>query len=300
MMHDMMMRDMPMIIIWILFGLLLFGVFALIYFLTRPERAASRPVAEFDLASVNELLPSENGDATRSPGPGAPLHDTIFVLPDISHYTRFMTGNHFSFAHAQHIIFSLINAMIEAATPHLELSKLEGDAALFFTDAERHTPEEVGRIVADILAGFFAEQRRLMASNLCLCKACKNIADLDLKIFVHRGRAARFSFRGSVDHFGTDVIVLHRLMKTNAGGSRYVMVTGAAAESIALPFHSEANEIEDTIDQIGPLTAQVFHVSDNQAETLCRDWTEGRPDALGETVRKLGANARSVRRRLFG
>ncbi len=297
MMHDM---SPPMIVMWSLFGLLMIGIAVLVYFFSRPERAASRPVAEFDIARRDQLLPVETSAANKGLSAGARAHDTTFVLPDISHYTRFMTGNHFSFAHAQHIIFSLINAMIETATPQLELSKLEGDAALFFADAERHTPEAMGRVLADIFTAFFTERRRLMASNLCLCKACKNIADLDLKVFVHRGQAARFSFRGSIDHFGTDVIVLHRMMKTNAGGSRYVMITGAAAESIDLPFRSDVRLIEAPIDKIGSLKAQVFHISDIEVEELCRSEAEVRPDALSETFKKLGANARTITRRLFG
>ena len=60
-------------------------------------------------------------------------HETVFVLPDISHYTRFMAGTHFSFGHAQHIVLSLLDAMIEAATQTLELSKLEGAGLLVLT-----------------------------------------------------------------------------------------------------------------------------------------------------------------------
>ena len=108
------------------------------------------------------------------------VNDTIFILPDISHYTRFMTGNRFAFGHAKHVVFSLLNAMIDTATGKLQLSKLEGDAALFFVDGHRYTDREVGEIVIEIFAAFFREQQRLCKSNICQCSACQQIGDLDL------------------------------------------------------------------------------------------------------------------------
>ena len=82
--------------------------------------------------------------------------------------------------------------------------------------------------------------------------------DLDLKIFVHKGKAARFKFRGSVDHFGTDVIILHRLMKNGVNNHRYVMVTDAAAECIELALHNEPYQIEEEIEQVGSVRADIF------------------------------------------
>ena len=217
-------------------------------------------------------------------------HDTIFILPDISHYTRFMTGNEFSFAHAQHIVFSLINAMIDRATQVVELSKLEGDAALFYVDADRCTPEQIGETVTGIFQAFFTEQERLLESNLCPCRACKGIADLDLKIFVHRGEAARFEFKGSIDHFGTDVIILHRMMKNNVSGDRYVMVTEAAKGSISLPALNKGYEVEEEIEHLGVVKAHVFTVDDASKAALIEQPDAGSPSAIVETVNKIRAN----------
>ncbi|MDF1671678.1 MAG: DUF2652 domain-containing protein [Roseovarius sp.] len=184
-------------------------------------------------------------------------HDTIFIVPDISHYTRFIAGKHFSPAQAQEIIFSLVNAMIEASADTFELSKFEGDAVLFFADAREHSPEIIGLKIIAMFDAFFEEKQQILESGICSCDACKHIDNLDLKVFVHRGEAARFSFRGSIDHFGTDVIILYRLMKNNVEGDRYVMVTDAARDSVSLNGNFSRHAIEEYLDDVGKINATV-------------------------------------------
>ena len=294
-MNDRMMHDVPWHMLLMVGGVLL--VFALVvaavaFFFRRP---APHSLLVADLAAARGMPgPVETGGRDDAAQP-AKAHDTVFILPDISHYTRFMAGNHFAFAHAQHIVFSLINAMIEAATRTVELSKLEGDAALFFTDADRHSPEVLGETVMSIFGAFFAQRNQLMRSNLCRCKACSHIASLDLKIFVHRGDAARFKFRGSVDHFGTDVIVLHRLMKNGVGSSRYVMITDAAAGCVDLPGLSRGAQREEEIDHVGSVRATVFELNDELVDELCAS-SDDRPPSYGsDVIGKLAENLRSVR-----
>lgn len=117
--------------IWLVAAAVLVFLLGFTILMARPARNVGVPFAQ--LASQNsrkDMFPIKN--AIR---PAAEATGTIFLLPDISNYTFFMTSNRFSFGHAQHIIFSLVNAMIESATHKLELSKLEGDAALFFANA---------------------------------------------------------------------------------------------------------------------------------------------------------------------
>ncbi len=223
--------------------------------------------------------------------------DTVFVLPDISRYTRFMTGSQFSVGHAQHVVFSLLNAMLEAAHGRLELSKLEGDAALFFADANKYSPEELGQVVVDIFEAFFRERRRLLDSNICPCRACCHIEDLDLKIFVHRGNASRFRFRGSVDHFGADVIVIHRLMKNSVNHHRYVMITDAAATSIAFPLNGQKRHFEEDVEHVGSIGATTIKLSDELADSLAHVEVET-PRTVwmltADTLSKIQMNLKSI------
>ncbi|MBL4725693.1 MAG: DUF2652 domain-containing protein [Rhizobiaceae bacterium] len=184
--------------------------------------------------------------------------DTIFILPDISHYTRFMASSHFTDQTAQFIIFSLINTMIKAATKTLELSKVEGDAVLFFVDAEKHSKQVIGGTLTDIFNAFYIERERLMASNLCSCQACPHIQELDIKIFIHRGKTTRFKFRGSIDHFGQDIIVLYRMMKNSISSDHYALITDAAVDSIELPEELEQERISIYVEDIGTIDATKF------------------------------------------
>ena len=222
-------------------------------------------------------------------------HDTIFILPDISNYTSFMTGNRFASGHAQYVVFSLINAMIRSACQTVELSKLEGDAALFFVDSKQLTNTEVGQTVMNIFVAFFRERARLIESNVCPCSACRQIANLDLKIFVHRGRASRFEFRGSIDHFGTDVIILHRMMKNSVRGHRYVMVTDAAASCIDLPGEFDTFELTEEHDHIGKVSAKVYQVSEAMAQKFSL-LDQGRSSRLSDLASKLQQNVMTATR----
>lgn len=285
--------QLPMMLLWVAFAVAAAVLAAAAVYLSRPARTDRLLVADLDARSGNPIAPRRTVSGPKSP-PNVETHDTIFILPDISHYTRFMTGNHFAFGHAQHVIFSLINAMIGAATKTIELSKLEGDAALFFVDADRHSADVIGETVMDIFRAFYQERKRLAEANICPCRACRHINQLDLKIFVHRGQAARFEFRGTVDHFGTDVIVLHRIMKNGVSGHRYVMVTEAAANSISLPEVHEAYGVQESVEHIGSVRASVFRIGDAIVTELSNSAPTPPLSALAETARKLQRNLRAI------
>ena len=285
--------QLPMMLLWGLFAVAAAVLAAAAIYLARPARTDRLLVAELDASSRNPIVPRRTVSRSKSP-PIVEMHDTIFVLPDISHYTRFMTGNHFAFGHAQHVIFSLINAMIGAASKTVELSKLEGDAALFFVDADRHSADVIGEAVMDIFRAFYQERKRLAEANICLCRACRHINQLDLKIFVHRGQAARFEFRGAVDHFGTDVIVLHRIMKNGVSGDRYVMVTEAAANSINLPRAHEKYGVQERVEHIGSIRASVYKIGDDIVAELSNSAPATPLSSVTETWQKLQQNFRAV------
>ncbi len=288
MQHTMEGMEFHMLIMWFAIGLVLVVLIGFVFLMTRPALHGGVPLSRLISARVaNGPFPikdaiSQTTEAT----------DTVFILPDISNYTSFMTGSQFSFGHAQHIIFSLVNVMIEAATSKIELSKLEGDAALFFVDADKYSEQELGETVMSIFRAFFRERRRLTKSNICPCHACSHIDLLDLKIFVHRGEAARFEFRGSIDLFGTDVIVLHRIMKNGVKGHRYVMVTDAASGSIELSGAFDKSFIEEDVQHVGKIRASVYHIDDAAAGEMADDMSIERLSVIGETLAKLRENIR--------
>ena len=287
-----MMHGMPlgMIGLWAVL-LLVLGLFGwLIFFFSRRAETSDLLIANLAMrrndAELRKFFEKPGSDTELGSG----THDTLFIFPDISGYTRFMTGSEFSFAHAQFIIFSLINAMISAATKTVRLSKLEGDAALFYADATRLSAEEMDKTLYRIFTAFFSERQRLIDANACPCRACQSIRDLDLKIFVHRGEAARFEFRGSVDHFGTDVIVLHRLMKNNVDDRRYVMVSEAAARSVDLSFGGAPDHVREAIEHVGQVSATVYHIDGRTVEEMIKASSLERRSSAADFTAKLRGN----------
>jgi len=279
--------------------LALLGLFVwLIMFFTR--RGPTNDLLIADLEKRRGKSELRNLFAERDPGnlSGNGTHDTVFVFPDISGYTRFMTGSEFSFAHAQFIVFSLINAMITSATKTVRLSKLEGDAALFFIDAKRLTAEELDKTLYRIFAAFFAERQRLIDANACPCRACQSIGDLDVKIFVHRGEAARFEFRGAVDHFGADVIVLHRLMKNSVNNRRYVMVSEAASRCVSVSFGDASYNVRENIEHVGSISAAVYPISDRTVAEMIATNSVQRSSKAADLVAKLRENLTAAFARL--
>lgn len=201
-------------------------------------------------------------------GKQAPVHDTVFILPDISHYTRFIASNHIDPDRSRLIIFSLMNAMIEAAENTVELSKIEGDAVLFFTDARNLSDVEVGQTVIAIFDAFFRERRRLADECHGDPRLRAQINELDVKMFIHRGKTARFNFKGTVDHFGADVTILHKLMKNSIDSDRYVMVTEAAESSVRLPSSFIKQHVEEDLEHVGMIRASVFSFADGSPATI--------------------------------
>ena len=125
---------------------------ALFVFFRRPARPEelrldARPVSAIS-SNAQTVRPQQSN-----------TRDTLFVLPDISGNTRFISLNRFAMGHAQYIIF--LNAIIEATADKLELLKLEGDAALFVADANTIEPQAMGRTIVDIFHNFDREKNIL-------------------------------------------------------------------------------------------------------------------------------------------
>ena len=63
--------------------------------------------------------------------------------------------------------------------------------------------------------GFRRRRRDVRQATSCECNACSRIPDLDLKFVVHHGAAIHQKVAGSQELLGSDVIVVHRLLKND-------------------------------------------------------------------------------------
>ena len=167
------------------------------------------------------------------------------AIADITGYTRFLAGTELD--HAQDILADLTNTVMTNLRPMLRLAKLEGDAVFVYamTDAVD------GPLLQDTVEGsYFAFQRRLRdirQASSCECNACILVPALDLKYVLHHGLVVRQRIGSSEELVGSDVIVVHRLLKngvTEATGiGAYALYTDACVAAMALDHPSAAGMV---------------------------------------------------------
>jgi hypothetical protein len=175
------------------------------------------------------------------------------AIADISGYTEYLAG--VELEHAQDVLADLVTTVVTALRPTFRLAKLEGDAAFVYA----LTPEVDGSILLDTLEGcYFAFRQRLFSirqASTCNCDACERIPGLDLKLVVHHGTVVVHEIAGTTELVGSDVIVVHRLLKNSIDSGAYSFVSDACVavagfDPVALGMERHA-ETYDHIGEIG-------------------------------------------------
>jgi uncharacterized protein YndB with AHSA1/START domain len=137
------------------------------------------------------------------------------LIADITGYTDYLRDTELE--HAQDVLADLLETIIDGIEPPFTLSKLEGDAAFaYMPSSDMSAP----MLFDTVDAAYFAFRRRLrdiVQSTTCTCNACVLIPRLDLKFFVHEGEYVIRRIARSEELTGSDVILLHRLLKGAAG-----------------------------------------------------------------------------------
>ena len=138
------------------------------------------------------------------------------------------------------ILAALLDTVIDGVKPSFALVKLEGDAV--FAAAPAGSLDGQGDKVVEMIGAtyraFVESRTRAIPSKDHVCKACPAVADLDLKLVLHRGPAVRQSVGPGSDLLGPAVTVAHRLLKNTVreriGNRPYLFVTDAAAKGLGL------------------------------------------------------------------
>ena len=184
------------------------------------------------------------------------------AIADITGYTRFLAGSELD--HAQDILADLMNTVVTSLRPMLRLAKLEGDAVFVYT----MTDAVDGPALQDTIErSYFAFQRRLRdirQASSCECNACILVPDLDLKVVLHHGQVVLQRMGTSDELVGSDVIVVHRLLKnevTPATGIRaYAFYTDACLAAMVLGDPAAAGMVRhhEAFDDIGEVSGWVI------------------------------------------
>jgi class 3 adenylate cyclase len=186
----------------------------------------------------------------------SPAGEWYLLLADISGYTRFMAGveqDHgvdFSggIPAAYSVLGALLDSIIAGLEPELAVVKLEGDA-VFAATAAGSLDRQGERVLLKLQAMYraFVDRRtRAIPSSDHVCRACPAVAQLDLKVVLHRGHAVRQTMSSGSDLLGPAVTVAHRLLKNTIrqriGLRPYLFLTDAAARGLGLPHVGLAHQ----------------------------------------------------------
>lgn len=152
------------------------------------------------------------------PDPRPPATEpACLLIADISGYTGYLSGVELD--HAQDILADLIGTIVGGLRPAFRLAKLEGDAAFVFSVGETIDGSLLLDTIEQCYFAFRRRRRDIRQATSCPCNACTRIPDLNLKFVVHHGRIVRQRVAGNDELLGSDVILVHRLLKNDVVAS---------------------------------------------------------------------------------
>jgi uncharacterized protein DUF2652 len=185
------------------------------------------------------------------------------ILADISGYSSFVARSELE--HAHDILSELLEVIVKRLTAIFILSKLEGDAIFAYAPEGLLTRgETLLELIESTYAAFKDQQETIHRRTTCQCNACRNIPSLDLKFMVHHGEYVSQSISGHREMVGTDVNLIHRLLKNHVadgtGWRGYALFTHQALSHIGLK-QDGLQEMSETYD-IGEVRIFVTNLND--------------------------------------
>ena len=203
----------------------------------------------------------------------ATAQPTCFLIADISGYTGYLADVELD--HAQDILADLVGAVVTALRPNFRLAKLEGDAAFTSMAAEQIDGSMLLDTIERCYFGFRRRRRDVRQATSCECNACSRIPDLDLKFVVHHGTAVIHKVAGRQELVGSDVIVVHRMLKNDVveqtGIEAYALISQACIDAAGLdPAALGMREHTETYDRIGDVRAWVHDLERRWQEEEAR------------------------------
>ncbi len=183
------------------------------------------------------------------------------VIADISGYTGFLAGAELD--HAQDILADLMGTVVGSLRPTFKLAKLEGDAAFVYSITEQVDAAQLQDTIERCYFLFRRRLRDVQQASTCECNACTLVPNLDLKVVAHHGRIVRQKFGSWEELVGSDIIVVHRLLKNRVpeatGFSAYAMYTDACLTAMGIddPVAAGFAEHVEAFDVVGEIRAWV-------------------------------------------
>jgi len=217
----------------------------------------------------------------------------FLVIADLTGYTAYLTRSELE--HAPAIAGDLLETIVGRLEPPYRLAKFEGDAAFMFVEDGR---ADASLLLDAIEASYVAFRRRLRSidqATSCDCNSCALAPRLDLKLFIHHGSYVRGQIAGRDELAGSDVILVHRLLKgttvAEARGSGFALFTADAVTALGLdPLALGLDTSEESIEYLGRVTTFTLDLEARwQAESDRRRLEMDEREVILDVTATLGA-----------
>jgi hypothetical protein len=169
------------------------------------------------------------------------------LIADISGYTSFVAGTELE--HSHEILADLLGTICEKIESILMLHKLEGDAVFAYVPESNITRgETILELIESTYVAFRDKQTSIKRATTCTCNACRNIPSLDLKFIAHHGDYIIQHVRDIREMVGSDVNLIHRLLKNHVaeatGWRAYTMFTESCLDHLKLSLENTYVQME--------------------------------------------------------
>ena len=186
------------------------------------------------------------------------------VIADIKGYTAFLTRVELD--HAEGIMKSLFETLVNRIEKPLVISKLEGDAIFAYApDGSFVNGQTMLEAIENMYCSFSTTLESMHRNTTCGCKACKLMTDLDLKFVLHHGSYILSEIVGRQELSGPDVILAHRLLKNNipetTGIEAYAFISQPCAEALSLgELKDKMQTHNESYEHLGDISGYVYNL----------------------------------------
>ena len=189
-------------------------------------------------------------------------HTGYLLIADISGYTAFLTSSEQD--HANPILQSLLSVLVDQVGEPLHFWRMDGDAILTYSTGAQFPDGEVFLTICENFYNAFSTRRQdIIANTTCTCRACANVTNLDLKIIAHHGTFDEMKFGPMTDISGSDVILVHRMAKTDVkaqtGIRSYALFSEAAVD--AMNIEAALTPYSQDIEHFGDVSMKVYDLN---------------------------------------
>ena len=192
------------------------------------------------------------------------------VLADISGYTSFLSQTELD--HAHEILSDLLETILHRFQTLLTIHKIEGDAVFAYTaESALARPETLLELIEATYVDFRERTRNVRRHTTCTCRACESIPMLDLKFIAHHGDFILQSIGGTREMAGSDVNLVHRLLKNHVsestGWRAYALFTRRCLEHMDLKPDGLVESVE-SYEHLGEVAVCVMDMHQRYVQLM--------------------------------